>query len=187
MTYTLKYDKPLIGKVQGLFATNLGIGGITRIESFKIYNKSKSFDLELTGKLGDVMKESGSVAKTLIWNLINTKIQTQIKKESSFSIHIHCPEGAQPKDGPSAGTALTISIFSLLTNLPISNEYAITGEIDFNYSLLPIGGLESKLEGAKRAGIYKVIIPKLNTEQLDIIKSKNNSLFLKQFYCLSGR
>lgn len=164
-------QKDKIGLINGLFATSLGIGGITTIEVVKNVSK-KCLELELTGHQGNIMKESMSVAKTVALNNIP---DTRLKKiiEDDFGIHIHCPSGATPKDGPSAGTAITLAIISLLTSKKIKHNYAITGEIDLNGNVLKIGGLESKLNGAKRAGVNVVLCPKENQFDIEKIRKKN--------------
>ena len=168
-------NKPLIGLVNGLYATNSGIGGITIIETFKNYSNNL-FDLMLTGQQGDVMKESMQVAKTLSWNLIPLELKKKLfhEKSKKFGIHIHCPAGATPKDGPSAGTAITLAILSLLTDFKIKNEYGITGEIDLNGNVTEIGGLEAKVDGAKASGIKIVLCPALNKD--DLYKIRNRKL-----------
>ena len=166
-------DSPRIGLINGLFATSSGIGGITIIEAFKTQSDSK-LSLEITGQQGDVMKESIKCAKTVAWNVIpnsiKNKIQCDWKDNGPFGLHIHCPEAATPKDGPSAGTAITVAIISLLTNTKILNNVALTGEIDLNGSVHQIGGLDLKIDGGKFAGVTKILIPKHNEQDLEIIK-----------------
>ena len=166
---------PMIGIVNGLYATNSGMGGITIIESFRTPTDSK-LSLELTGQQGDVMKESMKVAKTVAWNLIPDEIKKNIynemKNNGNFGIHLHCPEAATPKDGPSAGCAITIAIVSLLTNIKIKNDIALTGEIDLNGSVHEIGGLEHKIEGGKMAGVKLILYPQQNEKDIQQIKSK---------------
>jgi endopeptidase La len=179
-------DKPKIGLVNGLYATNYGLGGITLIESYKIPMGSSSLDLELTGQQGNVMKESMKVAKTVAWNIlpnsIKMKIKSEMKSTGNFGLHIHCPEAATPKDGPSAGLAITTTIISLLTGIPVNNKVAMTGEVNLNGLALEIGGLESKLYGAKRAGVKTVLIPHDNEKDLTIIKlDKHNKNLLDDF------
>jgi ATP-dependent Lon protease len=172
ITYIHKIPK--IGWVNGLYATSSGLGGITIIESTKFASTSH-LELKLTGMQGDVMKESMNVAKTLALNLIPNKIADLLKdKDNTFGIHIHCPAGATPKDGPSAGTAITLSILSILCSLPIRNDVGITGEISLNGSVLPIGGLESKIEGGLNAGVKLIVCPKANEKDLVKIKNKTN-------------
>jgi len=174
-------SEPRIGLVNGLYATNSGMGGITTIEAFKTPNEGK-LNLELTGQQGDVMKESMKVSKTVAWNIIPTHIKKEIYKEmkdyGNFGIHLHCPEGSTPKDGPSAGGAITLCIISLLTKIPVNNEIAMTGEIDLNGSIHKIGGLESKIDGAKNAGVKLILYPKQNQEDIELIK-KNNYILLE--------
>ena len=165
-------SSPRIGLVNGLYATSAGLGGITVIESFEIPSDNK-FSLELTGQQGDVMKESMKVARTVAWNIIPVAIKKQLyekcEKEGNFGIHIHCPEGGTPKDGPSAGGAITLAIISLLTKVPIKNTIGITGEIDLNGSIRAIGGLESKVDGAKKAGVKLVLCPEQNKHDVEKI------------------
>ena len=168
-------NKSMVGIVNGLYATNSGMGGITIIESFKTPTDSK-LSLELTGQQGDVMKESMKVAKTVAWNLVPENIKKNIyeemNKKGNFGIHLHCPEAATPKDGPSAGCAITLAIVSLLTNIKIRNDVALTGEIDLNGSIHEIGGLEHKIEGGKMAGVKLVLYPKQNEKDIEQIESK---------------
>ena len=165
-------SSPRVGLVNGLYATSAGLGGITVIETFEIPSDNK-FSLELTGQQGDVMKESMKVARTVAWNIIPVSIKKQLyercEKEGNFGIHIHCPEGGTPKDGPSAGGAITLAIISLLTKIPIKNTIGITGEIDLNGSIRAIGGLESKVEGAKKAGVKLVLCPEQNRHDVEKI------------------
>ena len=165
--------KPHIGLVNGLYATSCGIGGLTIIETFKTPSDSK-LSLILTGQQGDVMQESVKCAKTIAWNLIPSHIKSSIKKEwdenGSYGIHVHCPEAATPKDGPSAGAAITLAIVSLLCNIPVKNTIAMTGEIDLNGSVHAIGGLDFKIDGGKIAGANHILCPKNNSQDLDIIK-----------------
>ena len=156
--------------VNGLYATSSGTGGITLIEVHKTLADRK-LDLELTGQQGDVMKESMKCAKTLAWNLIPVNIKKTIKDEwenvGTYGLHIHCPECATPKDGPSAGAAITSAIISRLTNTPINNTVALTGEIDLNGNVHVIGGVDSKVDGAKRAGVKKVLLPEGNRQDYE--------------------
>ena len=170
---------PQIGLVNGLYATSAGTGGITIIEVMKTPSDTK-LSLELTGNQGDVMKESMKCAKTIAWNLLPYDIKKETKKvwdeTGSFGLHIHCPEASTPKDGPSAGAAITLAILSRLCNCAIKNTIAMTGEIDLNGQIHQIGGLESKLDGAKRAGVSKVLIPKDNVDDYNrIVENMNDS------------
>ena len=168
-------DAPHIGLVNGLYATTAGIGGLTIIETFKTPSDSK-LSLILTGQQGDVMQESVKCAKTIAWNLLPNDIKSNINKEwtdtGPYGIHVHCPEASTPKDGPSAGGAITLAIVSLLTNIPVKNTIALTGEIDLNGSIHSIGGLDFKIEGGKMAGVKLILCPKQNKQDLEIIKKE---------------
>jgi len=168
--------KPHVGLVNGLYATRAGTGGITLIEVMKTPPNDSKLGLELTGQQGDVMKESMKCARTVAWNIIPKEIKKNIKNEweeiGNYGLHIHCPEASTPKDGPSAGITITTGIVSRLTNIPINNTIAMTGEIDLNGKVRRIGGLEYKLDGAKRAGVKTVLIPEDNKEDFEIILSK---------------
>ena len=166
--------QPQIGLVNGLYATSTGLGGITLIQTTRSLSK-EMLHLELTGQQGDVMKESMCVSKTVAWNLLTPKQRTKISKGTTFGIHIHCPEAATPKDGPSAGAAITLAIYSLLTGKKVNNIWAITGEIDLNGNILAIGGLSSKVEGAKKAGVKFVLCPYENKDDVEKIKKETQS------------
>lgn len=173
-----------IGKINGLYATSNDTGGLTPIESLEIPSDSK-MQLYLTGNQGKIMKESVEVAKTLSWNILphdNKKTMEKRWKNSIFTgLHVHCPEAATPKDGPSAGTAITVSIISRLLNVPIYNTVGVTGEIDLSGNVLEIGGLEHKLYGAKKAGVTKVLCPKQNKKDVDSIKREYPDLITDKF------
>ena len=166
-------DVPKVGLVNGLYATGAGLGGITIIQAKKTISEKK-FGLEkLTGSQGDVMKESMSCAFTVAGNLINEEYRKEFQKENeNFGVHIHCPDGATPKDGPSAGLAITTCLVSLITKIPIRNDVAMTGEIDLEGNAGEIGGLYSKIQGALNAGVKKVLVPRNNVKDLDVIFRK---------------
>jgi ATP-dependent Lon protease len=176
-------DKPKCGIVNGLYAGSLGIGGVLPIEIVWIPS-SKPLELKATGNLEKVIKESTEVACSLAWNYLDEDKKDKFLnfwKKKPMGFHIHCPEGAISKDGPSAGAALTLALYSLLTNRKIKNNVAMTGEINLQGQVMPIGGLEEKLEGAKRAGINLVLIPKDNVKHLNKIYERNASLFNDKF------
>ena len=157
------HEEHTIGMINGLWANALGVGGIIPIQA-KYYPSDKSMDLKLTGMQGDVMKESMNVAQTLAWNLISEELQKEIMK---LSVHVHCPEGSVPKDGPSAGTAITTAIYSLFSNKKIKNYIAITGEISLDGKITEIGGLDVKILGGLKAGIREFIFPQENKKDFD--------------------
>ena len=169
-------DTPRVGLVNGLYATKAGLGGITIIQSKQTFSEKK-FGLEkLTGCQGDVMKESMDCAFTVLNNILDKDVKKKFLEENEkFGIHIHCPEAATPKDGPSAGLAITLCLISLITKIPIKNYVAMTGEIDLEGTARQIGGLYSKLQGALNAGVTEVLIPRTNDQDLDVIFSKEDS------------
>ena len=124
------------------------------------------------------MQESMKCAKTVAWNILSSEHKEKYKKYcedfGNMGIHIHCPDGATPKDGPSAGAAITIVIISLLTDKIINNKIAMTGEINLNGEVCEIGGLKEKLNGAKKAGATHVLIPYENKSDFDKIVNENN-------------
>lgn len=172
------HDEPVVGTVNGLYATSSGIGGITLIQAVR-FPADKMLELQLTGKAGDVMKESVQYALKVAWSLLTKEEQDKIIEDShskkSFGIHIHCPDGATPKDGPSAGLAFTLAIYSLLTNNKVNNKVCMTGEIDLHGNAGIIGGLESKLNGGKKAGCTFALIPEDNMDDLEIMRREGQS------------
>ena len=150
-----------IGVVTGLAWTEVG-GEILKIESAVMPGKGK---MQITGKLGDVMQESVKAAKSYIRSKsLDYGIIPPIFDKKDF--HIHVPEGATPKDGPSAGVGMVTSIISAITEIPVNRNVAMTGEITLRGLVLPIGGLKEKLLAAHRAGIKKVLIPIENKKDL---------------------
>ena len=150
-----------IGVVTGLAWTEVG-GEILKIETAVMPGKGK---MQITGKLGDVMQESVKAAKSYIRSKsLDYGIIPPIFDKKDF--HIHVPEGATPKDGPSAGVGMVTSIISAITEIPVNKNVAMTGEITLRGLVLPIGGLKEKLLAAHRAGIKKVLIPMENKKDL---------------------
>jgi len=177
------YKENKIGVINGMWAGRLGIGGILQMESSWIPAQNRNY-IKATGSLEKVIKESIEVANTLAWNFVDKETKKQFEidfKESPVGIHIHCPEGATPKDGPSAGTALTVLFYSLYMKKKIRRDIAITGEINLQGNVLEIGGLEEKLQGAKKAGIKLALLPKDNAKDLVKIKERNPDLINKSF------
>ncbi len=161
-----------IGVVTGLAWTEVG-GEILKIESVIMPGKGK---MQITGKLGDVMQESVKAAKSYIRSKsLDFGIIPPIFDKKDF--HIHVPEGATPKDGPSAGVGMVTSIISAITEIPVDKNVAMTGEITLRGLILPIGGLKEKLLAAHRAGIKKVLIPVENKKDLiEVPKTILNSM-----------
>ena len=169
------HDKSEIGIINGLWANSLGQGGIIPIQA-QWRPSNKFLELNLTGMQGDVMKESMNVALTLAWEMIPSNMKIKIRKEygekNSYGIHIHCPEGSVPKDGPSAGAAITTVIYSLFTKKKIKNNIAITGEISLDGYITQIGGLDLKLTGGIKAGVKEFIYPEENDKDYDNFMKK---------------
>jgi ATP-dependent Lon protease len=157
-----------VGIVNGLWANSLGKGGIIPIEVV-FFPSSNFLEMKLTGLQGDIMKESMNVAKTLAWHLtpddVKKKLISNFKNTFMQGIHIHCPEGSVSKDGPSAGVAITVAIYSLFNNLLVNNTIGITGEIDLQGNVLPIGGLDCKILGGIHDGIKQFIFPEENNTE----------------------
>ena len=172
--------KPQIGIVNGLAWTAVG-GDVLKIEAIKIKGKGA---MQLTGSLGDVMKESVHIAKSVVKVLVDTnklkintsnipmspkEIEDGVKLSNDeiykrFDLHIHVPEGATPKDGPSAGIAMATVISSILSDIPVRSDVAMTGELTLTGKVLPIGGLKEKLIAAYKAKINLALVPKKNYE-----------------------
>ena len=150
-----------VGQVTGLAWTEVG-GELLRIETALTTGKGR---LTHTGQLGDVMKESIQAAMTVVRSRAAT-LGLDDDFYQKMDVHIHVPEGATPKDGPSAGIGMATSLASALTNIPVRADVAMTGEITLRGEVLPIGGLKEKLLAALRGGIQTVIIPQENERDL---------------------
>ncbi len=150
-----------VGVVTGLAWTSVG-GELLHIEALKLPGKGR---MKTTGKLGDVMKESIDAAASYVRS-IAPELGVKPTKFENVDIHLHLPEGATPKDGPSAGLAMVTSIVSVMTGIPVRKDVAMTGEVTLRGNALPIGGLKEKLLAALRGGIKTVIIPEENAKDL---------------------
>jgi ATP-dependent Lon protease len=180
---TLIHKTPEIGILNGLWASVYGKGGIIPIQTM-FYPSASFLELRLTGLQGDVMKESMNVAKSLAWNMLDPNTQKSLVKTFEETkcqgLHIHCPEGAVPKDGPSAGTAITLAIFSLFTSKQIRNDIAITGEINLQGFVTEIGGLEDKIHGGIKAGITTFLFPKANIPDFEKYMKKYEKITVEK-------
>ncbi len=178
MKINMIHNNPEVGLVNGLYATTSGIGGLTVIQVMK-YPSDKMLDLTLTGQQGDVMKESVMYALRIAYNMLTDEEKNKILEDSynkkNFGLLVHTPEAATKKDGPSAGAAMTLAIYSVLTGKKIRNDIAMTGEIDLCKNVRAIGGLHAKLTGAKAAGVKLVLIPKENENDLKILRNEKIS------------
>ena len=169
---TMHAVEPRVGVVNGLAWTSAG-GDLLRIETVAYAGKGA---ILRTGSLGDVMKESVDAARSVV----RARARMLGLTEEDFSkkdIHLHVPDGATPKDGPSAGAAITTALISVLTNIPIRSDVAMTGEINLRGKVTEIGGLKEKILAAQRAGIKKVLIPHDNIKDLvDVPKGAREAL-----------
>ena len=147
-----------IGVVNGLAWTSVG-GDVLKIEAVKILGKGL---LELTGNLGDVMKESAKIALSVNKTYIDSRFKSKDQMYNKYNIHIHVPEGATPKDGPSAGIAMALAIVSVFLDKKVDSKIAMTGELTLSGEILAIGGLKEKLIAAYKAKMKRVLIPNKN-------------------------
>jgi ATP-dependent Lon protease len=162
--YGLAEATDQIGVVTGLAWTSVG-GDLLQIEALRLPGKGR---MKTTGKLGDVMKESIDAASSYVRS-IAPEIGVKPPKFDTMDIHVHVPDGATPKDGPSAGLAMVTSIVSVLTQIPVKKDIAMTGEVSLRGNAMPIGGLKEKLLAALRGGIKTVLIPEENEKDLSEI------------------
>lgn len=159
--YGLAENKDQVGATTGLAWTEVG-GDLLTIEAVRLPGKGR---MRTTGKLGDVMKESIEAAASYV-RANAPRFGVKPPEFEKLDIHVHVPEGATPKDGPSAGVAMVTSIVSVLTGIPVRRDVAMTGEVTLRGNVLPIGGLKEKLLAALRGGIKRVVIPKENAKDL---------------------
>ena len=159
--YGLAEEKDQVGVVTGLAYTSVG-GELLNIEALRLPGKGR---MKTTGKLGDVMKESIDAASSYVRS-VAPKIGVKPPRMDHWDIHVHVPDGATPKDGPSAGLAMVTAIVSVLTRIPVRKDIAMTGEVTLRGNATAIGGLKEKLLAALRGGITTVLIPKENEKDL---------------------
>jgi ATP-dependent Lon protease len=159
--YGLAEKEDQVGVVTGLAWTSVG-GDLLQIEALKLPGKGR---MKTTGKLGDVMKESIDAASSYVRS-VSPQLGVKPPKFETMDIHVHVPEGATPKDGPSAGLAMVTSIVSVITGIPVRKDVAMTGEVTLRGNALAIGGLKEKLLAALRGGIKTVLIPQENEKDL---------------------
>ena len=173
----LKSDENQVGVVNGLAWTS--VGGVLMPLEVLLLDKGKG-NIEVTGSLGDVMKESAKIAVSYSRSVAD-KYNIDAEFYKNNDIHIHAPEGAVPKDGPSAGVTMSTALISALSGIPVKSNVAMTGEITLHGKVLPIGGLREKTMAAYKAGIETVIIPSLNKADIeevdDVVKEKLNFVY----------
>ncbi len=172
------HNKDGIGMVNGLWANSLGQGGVLPIESVLIPAKDV-MTVKATGSLGEVIKESIEVALSVAWNKLDENIKNIWMNKWSKTpecFHIHCPDGSTGKEGPSAGAAMTLAFYSRLINKKVNHLVAMTGEINLREEVTEIGGLDEKLNAAKRGGANKALIPYNNKIDLENVIKNNPKL-----------
>ena len=179
----IKFDtihkEPVVGIMNGLYATSSGLGGIVPIQikkNFLEYDTIRS-RLKITGNQKKVMKESIICAYNVAMDFVHPDKAKEIDIAFPHGFHIHTPDGGTPKDGPSAGAAFTLAFISVFLNKPINNTIAITGEIDLTGKINKIGGLVSKLTGARKAGVSTVYICDDNKSDYEKIRRSQPELF----------
>lgn len=161
--------RPEVGVVRGLAWTSAG-GETLEIEVNVMAGNS---ELKLTGNMGDVMKESAMIAYSLVRSLtMSGKYKVDSEFYDKHNLHLHIPEGAVPKDGPSAGVTMTTAILSAVTGIPVRADVAMTGEITLRGKVLPIGGLKEKLLAAKMAGMKTVLVPEENKSDVEELEAE---------------
>jgi ATP-dependent Lon protease len=172
------HNESKVGVINALWANQMSQGGVLPIQASFIPS-SKFLELTLTGSMGDVMKESISVSLTNAWNLTSNERQrylietyNNVHNNNICGIHIHCPDISTKKDGPSATTAFTVLLYSLLNDIKIKNYFGITGETHFGLQLTEIGGLQEKLIYSIKSGIKEFIFPKENENDFEKIMEK---------------
>ena len=165
--YTEAQKQDTVGVATGMAYTEMG-GDLLYLEALKFDGNGK---LNITGKLGDVMKESVQAAFSYVRSKAS-EIGIDSKKFNKYDFHVHVPEGATPKDGPSAGVAISVALMSCLSGLKVRSDTAMTGEITLTGKVLPIGGLREKLLAALRGRIKNVLIPKKNIKDIEEIPEK---------------
>jgi ATP-dependent Lon protease len=175
--------------VNGLWANSLGQGGVLPIESVLIPAKDV-MTVKATGSLGEVIKESIEVALSVAWNKLDEETKNIWMNKWSKTpecFHIHCPDGSTGKEGPSAGAAMTLAFYSRLINKKVKHLVAMTGEINLREEVTEIGGLDEKLNAAKRGGAFRALVPFNNKIDLENVIKNNPKLIDNNFEVLLVR
>jgi endopeptidase La len=178
ITFKTIHKKDIVGIVNGLYATNMSSGGIVPIQiTGHHFGNSNKFILKLTGNQKKIMRESILYSFTTAINLINLKQKETFFNKYPGGLHIHNPEAATPKDGPSAGVAFTLAFLSVMLDKKIKHNIALTGEIDLYGNVTKIGGVRYKVQGAFKANVNTVYLPKENEEDVDKLKKELPEIF----------
>jgi ATP-dependent Lon protease len=179
--FTREKPQRAVGVITGLAWTALG-GATLDVEATRVHTLNRG--LKLTGKLGEVMKESAEIAYSYVASHLKDYKADPTFFDSSF-VHLHIPEGATPKDGPSAGVTMAIALLSLARNEKIRGPLAMTGELSLTGQILPVGGIREKVIAARRAGIMELILPEANRRDFeklpDYIRKGIDIHFAKHF------
>jgi len=179
------HPKNMIGVVNGLYATSMCSGGIVPIQlTGNHLGNSTKFTLKLTGNQKKIMRESILYAFTTAINLLTDEAKEHFFIKYKNGIHIHTPEAATPKDGPSAGVSFTLAFLSIMLNLKIDREIALTGEIDLYGNVSKIGGVKYKVQGAFKAGVKTVFLPYENKEDLEKVQKDLPEIFDDEHKCI---
>jgi ATP-dependent Lon protease len=172
-------ENNMVGVINGMYATDSGNGGILPIQIYEnCTSENNVFTLKMTGSQKKVMRESVSCALTVAMNYIRSDIRSAYTSRNLYGFHVHVPETAVTKSGPSGGTAFSVAFVSRILCRKIKNDIAITGEIDLVGNVMKIGGLEYKLLGAKKAGVTVALVPYENKDDVDKIKKDYPDLFV---------
>lgn len=185
VSYKCIHSTNMVGVVNGLYATSMCSGGIVPIQlTGNHLGKNNKFVLKLTGNQKKIMKESIFYSFTTAINLITNEAKEIFFKKYSNGIHIHTPEAATPKDGPSAGVSFTLAFLSIMLDLKINREIALTGEIDLYGNVSKIGGVKYKVQGAFKAKVKTVFLPLENKEDYEKLKKEMPEIFDDEHKCI---
>jgi endopeptidase La len=185
ITYKTIHSKPMIGVINGMYATTSCFGGIVPIQIIGNHNgNNNKFTLRLTGNQKKIMKESIKYSFTTAINLLTHEGKKQFFSNYPGGLHIHTPEAATPKDGPSAGVAFTVAFLSVMLGLKIKNNISLTGEIDLYGNITKIGGVRYKVQGAFKANVNIAYLPKENEEDYEKVKKELPEIFNDNHCCI---
>jgi len=183
--FTTIHNKDMIGIVNGLYATNMCSGGIVPIQLTGYnFGKNNKFILKLTGNQRKIMKESVFYSFTTAINLLTNEGKDFFYNNYPNGIHVHTPDAATPKDGPSAGVAFTLAFLSIMLGLKINRETALTGEIDLYGNVTKIGGVKYKVQGAIKANVKTILLPIKNKEDYEKLYKEIPEIFTPEIKIL---